>query len=92
MFTTLERRQSKTLMLSTSVDQKSSETAFGCHLSPDWRQMAIENTVANDFYPRLSIVKRVFDYRLSGVLTLRAVISSGNNTAELSSGNSDFPN
>ena len=22
---------------------------FDCHLSPDWRQMAIENTVSNDF-------------------------------------------
>ena len=30
---------------------------FDCHLSPDRRQMAIENTVTSDFYPRSSIVR-----------------------------------
>ena len=40
---------------------------FDCQLSPDWRQMATENTVSSDFDPRSSIVKSVFDCRLSGV-------------------------
>ena len=36
------RQQSKTLIPSTNVDQKSLETEFFyCHLSPDWPQMAI---------------------------------------------------
>ena len=39
-----------------------------CHLSPDWRQMAIENHVSFDFYPWLSIVMSVFDCRLSCVI------------------------
>ena len=36
---------------------------FDCHLSPDWRQMAIQNTVStcSFFDPRLTIVKSVFD-------------------------------
>ena len=32
---TPDRRQSKMLILSTNVDQKSLETIFDCHLSPD---------------------------------------------------------
>ena len=40
---------------------------FYCHLSLDWRQMAIKNTVSIDFDLRLSIVKSVFDCRLPGV-------------------------
>ena len=48
-YITPDRRQSKTLILSTDVDQNSCETVFDCHLSPDWRQMAIENTVSSDF-------------------------------------------
>ena len=63
-----DRRQSKTLILSTNVD-KNRERVFDCHLSHDWRHMAIENTVYSDFYPRSSIVMSVFDCRLSGVLT-----------------------
>ena len=31
------RRQSKTLILATNVNQKSLETVFDCHFSPDWR-------------------------------------------------------
>ena len=47
---TLDRRQSKTLILSKNVDQNSLETEFSiCHLSPNWRQMAIKNTVSSDF-------------------------------------------
>ena len=47
---------------------------FNCHLSPEWRQMAIENTVSNDFDPRSSIVKSVFNCGLSGVTTAHARI------------------
>ena len=43
---------------------------FDCHLSPDWRQMAIDNTVSSDFDPCSSIVKSVFDCRLSCVLNV----------------------
>ena len=32
---TPDRRQSKTLILSTNVDKKYLETVFDCHLSPD---------------------------------------------------------
>ena len=39
-------------------------------MSPDWRQMAIENTVSSDFNTCWSIVKSVFDCRLSGVFTV----------------------
>ena len=43
------RRQSKTQILSRNVDQKSLETEFfDCHLLPQWRQMAIKNTVSID--------------------------------------------
>ena len=41
---------------------------FDCHLSPDWRQMAIFNTVSSFFDPRSSIAKSDFDCRLSGVI------------------------
>ena len=52
------RRQSKTL---STIDERGSKidrnSAFDCHLSPVWRQMAIENTVSIDFfYLRSSIV------------------------------------
>ena len=41
---------------------------FDCHLSPDWRQMAIKKTLfLTIFDPYSSIVKSVFDCRLSGV-------------------------
>ena len=47
---TLGRRQSK--MLST-IDERGSKidrnSVFDCHLSPVWQQMAIENSVSNDF-------------------------------------------
>ena len=47
---TRDRRQSKLFILSTNVGQKSLEIVFfDCHLSPDWRQMAIKNTVSSDF-------------------------------------------
>ena len=47
---TPDRRQSKMLLLSKNIDKKSLETEFFyCHFSPDWRQMAIKNTVSSDF-------------------------------------------
>ena len=65
---TKDRRQSKRLILSTNVDQTYEKQFFDCHLSPNWRQMAIKNTVSSDFDSFLSIVKSVFDCRLSGVM------------------------
>ena len=58
------RRQSKTLILSTNVDQKSLETELSIAIC----RMAIENTVSSDFDPRSSIVKSVFDCHLPGVI------------------------
>ena len=63
------KQQSKTPRLSRSIDQKSLETVFDCHLSPHWRQMAIDNTVSIDFDPRASISVSVFDCRLPGVMS-----------------------
>ena len=40
----------KMLILLTNVVKKSLETVFDCHLSPDRRQMAIENTVSSAFW------------------------------------------
>ena len=65
---TSDRRQSKTLILSTNVDKKVRNRVFDCHLSPDWRQMAIENAVLANFDPSSSIVMSVFDCRLSDVI------------------------
>ena len=57
---TPDRRQSKTLILSTNADKKIvSNKVFGCYLSP--------NTVTSDFDPRSSVVKSVFYCHLSGV-------------------------
>ena len=51
--TTPDWWQSKTVILSTTVDQKKVRNRdFDCHLSPDWRQMAIENTVSRDCLER----------------------------------------
>ena len=56
-YTTPGRRQSKTL---STIDERGSKinrnSVFDFHLSPAWRQMAIENTVSIDFYLRSSIV------------------------------------
>ena len=62
--------QSKTLIPSMNVDQKSfnRNRVFDSHLSPDWRQMAIENTVSSYLDPLSSIVKSVFGCRLSGMV------------------------
>ena len=47
---TLDRRQSKMIMLLANVDQESLETVFDCNLLPNWRLMAIENTVSSDLF------------------------------------------
>ena len=63
-----DRLQSKTLILSTNVDQRSSETEFLiaiCRPTGDKWQSKTPFLVI--FYPRSSIVKSVFDRRLSGV-------------------------
>ena len=43
------RRQSKTSIQPTNVDQNSLETVFDCHLSHDWRHITIKTTVSIDF-------------------------------------------
>ena len=62
------RRQSKTLL---TVDERGSKIArnsvFDCHLSPDWWQMAIKNSVSNDFWYTFVDSIDVFDCRLPGV-------------------------
>ena len=46
---TPDRWQSKTLILSTIVDQKLLDTEFSiAFFSPVWRQMSIENTLSTD--------------------------------------------
>ena len=56
-FNTPDRRQSKTLL---AIDERGSKidrnSVFDCQLSPVGRQMAIENSVSDDFYLRFSIV------------------------------------
>ena len=64
------RRQSKTLKLSTNVDQKSLETVFSiaiCRPTGDkWQSKTLFLAI---FDPRLSIDKSVFDCRLPGVMS-----------------------
>ena len=72
-YITPDRRQSKTLILSTNVDQISLETVFDCHLSPDWRQMAIK-TLFLAIFLFLFDFKSVFDCRLSGVYMRRDTV------------------
>ena len=71
---TPNRRQSKTLILSTNDGRLKivRNRVFDCHMSSDWRQMAIENNVLASFHPRSSIVKIVFDCRISGEVWLPA--------------------
>ena len=68
---TPDRRQSKAFILSTNEDQNPEKQRFRLlFVATEWRQMAIENTVSNDFDPRSSIVNSVFDCRLSGAKRL----------------------
>ena len=54
-----------------NIDERRSKIVrnrvFDCHLSPNWRQMTIKNTVSSDFDPRL-IVLSVCNCRLPDVL------------------------
>ena len=63
------RRQSKTLILSTNVDQKSLEVEFWiaiCHPTGDkWQSKTLFLAI---FDPRSSIVKSVFNCRLPDVI------------------------
>ena len=69
-FTTPGRRQSKTLLLSTNVDQNSYNLSFRLpFVARLVTKMAIKNTFLANFHPRSSIVKSVFDSRLPGVFT-----------------------
>ena len=65
-----------------TIDERGSKIVknrvFDCHLSPDWRQMTIENTISSDFDPCLSIVKSVFDCRLPGVILVHVNRYFGN--------------
>ena len=65
---TQDRRQSKKLILSTSVDQKSLVTKFSiaiCRPTGDkWQSKTLFLAIVD---PRSSILKSVFDCRLSGV-------------------------
>ena len=67
---TKERRQSKTL---ETIDERGSKIArncvFDCLWSPVGRQMAIENSVTNDFYNYV----RCFRCRLSDVLFMDGI-------------------
>ena len=62
------RQQSKTLL---TIHKRGSKMArnnvFNCHLSPVGRQMAIENSVSNDFRSMFVDSIDVFDCRLPGV-------------------------
>ena len=70
--TTPSRRQSKALILSTNVDQKSLETKFLiaiCHPTGDkWQPKTLFLEI---FDPCLSIVKSDFECPLPGVITAR---------------------
>ena len=62
------RRQSKTLL---TIDGRGSKIArnsiFDCHLSPVGRQMAIKNSISNDFLSTFIDSIDVFDCRLLAV-------------------------
>ena len=74
---TPDRRQSKTLILLTSVDQKSLKTKFSIaicrQIGDNWQSKTLFLSI---FYPRSSIIKRVLDCRLSGVLLLIVIWGS----------------
>ena len=62
------RRQSKTLLI---IGERGSKlvrnSVFDCHLSPVGRQMAIENSVLNEFLSTFVDCIDVFDCHLPGV-------------------------
>ena len=76
-FITPDRRQSKTLTISTNVDQKSSETEFLiviCRpIGDKWQLKTLFLTI----YPRSSIVKSIFDCRLFRAVYILIYLLSG---------------
>ena len=70
-----DSRQAKTLILSTNVDQKSLGTVFSiaiCRPTGDkWQSKTLFLAL---FDPRASIVKSIFDCRLSGVMIAKRQI------------------
>ena len=66
-YNTPDRRQSKTLVLSTNVDQKSLVTKFSiaiCQSGDKWQSKTLFIRTVD---PRSSIFKSLYDCRLSGV-------------------------
>ena len=47
---------------------------FDCHLSPNWRQMAIKNTVSSDFFISIRRLLRAFSIAVYPVSDLRVEI------------------
>ena len=74
LYITPGRRQSKTLStideLGSKIDRNS---VFDCHLSPEGRHMAIENTVSIDFRSTFLDSSGVFDCRLPDVYMVYAL-------------------
>ena len=75
------RWQSKTVI---TIDKNGSKIAgnsvFDCYLSPVRRQMAIENSVSNDFLSTFVDSIDVFDYRLPGVELVRHLSGYNSNS------------
>ena len=62
------RLQSKTLLTTDGRESKiDRNSVFDCHLLPAWRQMAIKNSVSNDFWSTFVDSINVFDCCLPGV-------------------------
>ena len=61
--------RSKSLSTIDECGSKSLETVLDCHLSPVLRQMAIENSVSNDFSSAFLETIGIFACRLTGVST-----------------------
>ena len=65
------RRQSKTLLTLLTINQHrlkiTRNSVFDCHLCPVGQQMAIENSVSNDFSSTFVKSINVVDSRLPGV-------------------------
>ena len=68
---TPNRRQSKTLILSTNVDKKSLETEFSIVICRPIGKWQLKTPFLPIFEPRSSIVKSVFDCCLSCVIQWR---------------------
>ena len=63
-----DMQQSKMLLTIDKCGSKIAKNSiFGCHLLPGRRQMAIKNSVFNDFLSTFVDSINIFDCRLSGV-------------------------